>query len=148
MSESIYTGRLRRWGELGKLLLVGCTLAGAVWGGIRVVVADFGDVATVADLEDHNSSELSHSRLIDMVAGVASTAHEIKQEVAAQHKELVELGADYVFLFAYTRETNPRIKEAAAGYYRNEYRKMVARSYTVKDAISESLELPWAHSRR
>ncbi len=147
--DSIHTKRMKRVGVTVQVLIICCTLVGMLWAGAQDFVTLFGGVVTKPELEQHNESKLSHPPLSSVDADLAQRLHELKQELAAQQKANEELGAQLVYVLAYSSETRSgSLKKAAAQFYRNEYKLMIARGVPVQDAIEEALEVPWGHSLR
>ncbi len=134
------TGRTTRIKELLQLLAVAGGLATAIWGVSSAWVGSFAmDAEVESSLTAHNLSETAHPR----DALKAETLERSIAELQASRAQTAELWRVLVGYGCSDRETDHRLKAAAAAYCRDTFSEKVAKGATPVDAYRETSREPW-----
>lgn len=107
-----------------------------------------GDVATDAELTHHDENQYAHKKLRDQLDASLERYAALTEQMKALNEVNIALGEYQVSIRASDEEQKRDLKAAAATFHRNEYKKLIRRGYSVKQAMEEALEAPWPNRPR
>lgn len=143
MSDSMLpkSNRIEYWTKVFMLL-------GAIGGGCYTAWLKLGDVATDTELEQHDTNQYAHKKIRDQLDESLERYKNLTEQMKALNEVNVALGEYHVSVRAADEEPKASLKAAAATFRRNEYKKLIRRGYSVKQAMDEAMEVPWSNRPR
>lgn len=134
-----------------KILMLLATACGSMWTGVTVLWGTVADVTTATKLGnaifEHDKKSDAHKAVrqdfAERLQELAKQNMALAAEIRALRSEAVELGAGVVSLTAADAEPDRRLKGLAAAHYREQFRKLVQRGYSIDDAKDAVFRTPW-----
>lgn len=121
----------------------GAMLSAAIWS-----YGQYQQLATDAELSisiaSHNNQLVAHPSILDKLNKIEELCTKNGSDIRATREDAIALGERLVSLLAADKTTDHAKRAAVATFYREEYRRLIRRGFSVDDAVLEALRTPYS----
>jgi hypothetical protein len=132
-----------KWGDVLKGVVTIGSAVGVIW---AFVYSAYSGMSTDQELIEHNLSDRAHPRLLEQQEAQRLQCADLTKKLEEIRSTVYILVKNDVRLRASERESDPRLRKAAADFYEEEFENLVRHGELLQDAFYESLRTPW-HDR-